>query len=103
MTLLDVNGIFDVPVMFCRCWDSNDTKEPESDELQCVGMRLYPASRKRPVAAFSFTLLEHFHKFTLASSLSLYDYVQGMEELTNCANPELVSVSLYIHLHEFRI
>lgn len=37
-------------------------------------MRWYPASFDRPRTAFSFDLLETYHKLTLQGKLNLYDF-----------------------------
>jgi hypothetical protein len=46
-------------------------------------MRWYPASFERPRTAFSFDLLETFHKLTLQGKINLYDFYHGIMQKTD--------------------
>ena len=71
LTVIDVNGFHKVRVVFCGC----DTSTPwEERYRQLLRMRWYPASFSRPRTAFSFDLLETYHKLTLQGKINLFDF-----------------------------
>ena len=71
LTIIDINGFHTVRVLFCTC----DTKTPWNERYrQLLRMRWYPASFSRPRTAFSFDLLETYHKLTLQGKINLYDF-----------------------------
>lgn len=71
LTIVDLNGWHKVQVGFCAC----STNTPQNEHYrQLLRMRWYPASFARPRTAFSFDLLETYHKLTLQGKLNLYDF-----------------------------
>ena len=66
LTVVDTNGWHKLRVRFCSCI-------PEQYR-QLLRMRWYPASFDRPRTAFTFNLLETYHKVTLQGKLNLYDF-----------------------------
>jgi len=46
-------------------------------------MRWYPASFHRPKTAFTFDLLETYHKVTLQGKLNLYDFYHAIMQKSN--------------------
>ena len=71
LTIIDINGWHNVRTVFCAC----DTSIPSDERYrQLLRMRWYPASFTRPQTAFSFDLLETYHKLTLQGKLNLYDF-----------------------------
>lgn len=81
LTIIDVNGSHKVRVMFCTC----DPETPLDQRYrQLLRMRWYPASFTRPRTAFSFDLLETYHKLTLQGKLNVYDfYLAVMQKSDN--------------------
>lgn len=81
LTIVDANGWHRVRIGFCTC----DTSTPWRERYrQLIRMRWYPASFNRPRTAFSFDLLETFHKITLQGKLNLYDfYLATMQKSDN--------------------
>lgn len=76
-----MNGWHKVQVMFCTC---NDTNTPWDERYrQLLRMRWYPASFNRPRTAFSFDLLETYHKLTLQGKLNLYDFYLAIMQKTD--------------------
>lgn len=71
LTIIDVNGWHKVRVGFCGCDKSAPWRERYR---QLLRMRWYPASFSRPRTAFSFDLLETYHKVALQGKLNLYDF-----------------------------
>ena len=71
LTIVDVNGWHKVRVTFCTC---DATISSNNRYRQLLRMRWYPASFNRPRTAFSFDLLETYHKLTLQGKLNLYDF-----------------------------
>jgi len=71
LIIIDANGWHKVKVGFCAC----DSKTPRNERYrQLLRMRWYPASFSRPRTAFTFDLLETYHKLTLQGKLNLYDF-----------------------------
>ena len=71
ITIIDVNGWHKMRVRFCTC----NTNIPWNERYrQLIKMHWYPASFDRPRTAFSFDLLETYHKITLQGKLNLYDF-----------------------------
>lgn len=81
ITVIDNNGLHQVRVVFCTC----DAGTPWDERYrQLLQMRWYPASFNRPRTAFSFDLLETYHKLTLQGKINLYDfYLATMQKSDN--------------------
>lgn len=69
--VVDVNGWHKLRVRFCTCGISTPWNERYR---QLLRMGWYPASFNRPRTAFTFDLLETYHKVTLQGKLNLYDF-----------------------------
>jgi hypothetical protein len=70
-----MNGWHKVRVHFCTC----DTDIPWNERYrQLLRMRWYPASFSRPRTAFSFDVLETYHKLALQGKLNLYDFYHAI-------------------------
>jgi hypothetical protein len=72
---MDLNGLHNVRVTFCTCDPNLQWGERYR---QLLRMRWYPASFSRPRTAFSFDLLETYHKVTLQGKLNLYDFYHAI-------------------------
>jgi len=75
LTVIDVNGWHKVRVVFCKCGASGVSHE---HYRQLIRMRWYPASFNRPKTAFTFDVLETYHKVTLQGKLNLYDFYHAI-------------------------
>jgi len=75
LTLIDLNGWHNVQVSFCKCSASGVSCE---HYRQLLRMRWYPASFGRPKTAFTFDLLDTYHKLTLQGKLNLYDFYHAI-------------------------
>ena len=75
LTIIDINGWHKVQAGFCKCGTSN---VPHEHYRQLLRMRWYPASFNRPKTAFTFDLLETYHKVTLQGKLNLYDFYHAI-------------------------
>jgi hypothetical protein len=71
LLIIDANGWHKLRVGFCTCGASTSWCERYR---QLLRMHWYPASFNRPRTAFSFDLLETYHKVTLQGKLNLYDF-----------------------------
>jgi len=80
LLIVDINGWHKVQVKFCACGSS--TSRPERYR-QLLRMRWYPASFNRPRTAFSFDLLETYHKLTLQGKINLYDFYHAVMHKSN--------------------
>ena len=56
---------------------------PREHYRQLLRMRWYPASFNRPKTAFTFDLLETYHKVTLQGKLNLYDFYHAIMHKTD--------------------
>jgi hypothetical protein len=76
-----MNGWHKVRVVYCVC----DMDVPWNERYrQLLRMHWYPASFSRPRTAFSFDLLETYHKLTIQGKLNLYDfYLSIMQKSDN--------------------
>lgn len=94
LVIVDVNGWHKLQVQFCGCKGSASLAE---HYCQLLRMRWYPASFNRPRTAFSFDLLETYHKVTLQGKLNLYDfYLAIMQKSDNQGRSKLVVSHLLI-------
>jgi hypothetical protein len=95
MTLVDSNGVFILPVQECLCPGASPRWR------QLLQARLFPASTKRPLTAFSFRLLDLFEILHVECKISVMSCFKMLQRLTNEAFPHLVPVSsmLIIHLY----
>ena len=75
LVIIDTNGWHKVQVGFCKCGISNISHE---EYRQLLRERWYPASFNRPKTAFTFDLLETYHKITLQGKLNLYDFYHSI-------------------------
>ena len=89
--MIDLSGCHLVRVRFCMCSQSSFL-EPFRQLLRVCW---YPASVLRPKTAFTFDLLDTYHKISLQGKLNLYDfYTTIMQKTDNCGRSD-VQVSLF--------
>ena len=79
-TIIDVNGHHSVAVRFCGC---DHASEAGSEVQQLLRCDLYPATHIEPHTAFTFWMLEHYHIQSLQGKISMYDYYESLERLTD--------------------
>jgi len=91
--VIHVNGAHYVDVQFCACSVSPGWVE---NYRQLLRICWYPASFNRPQTAFTFDLLDTYHKLTLQGKLNLYDFHSSiMQKTDNCGREKMiVSVAL---------
>ena len=79
--VIDLSGYHFVCVRFCACSRSSFL-EPYR---QLLRFGWFPASQLRPKTAFTFDLLDTYHKISLQGKLNLYDfYTSTMQKTDNC-------------------
>ena len=71
LTLFDITGVHTVDVTYCEC-DPNGPGIPP--RVQLLRARWFPATWRRPNTAFSFRLLNFFHKLQSKCKINLYDF-----------------------------
>lgn len=82
------NGAHYINVQFCTCEDSPSWLE---HYRQLLRNQWYPASYDRPQTAFTFDLLDSFHKLSLQGKLNLYDfYLSTMQKTDNCGRKKTI-------------
>lgn len=102
LTIVDVNGWHKVQVGFCKCGASDVSHE---HYRQLLRMRWYPASFSRPKTAFTFDLLETYHKVTLQGKLNLYDFYHAIMHKTDNqgrSKPLVSGLKAFITIHTDR-
>ncbi|KAF4606853.1 hypothetical protein EYR38_000908 [Pleurotus pulmonarius] len=82
-TVIDVSGIHIVDMGFCRCYQPG---MPGHRREQLLRHGLFPATLKVPQAAFTFDVLDTFHKLTLQSKIAAYDFYRSLERKTDSAD-----------------
>lgn len=86
--IVDDNGIHHVNVQFCACTSSPQWVEKYRQLLR-VGW--YPASFRRPKTAFTFNVLDSYHKLMLQGKLNLYDFYSSLAQKTdNCGRKKVI-------------
>ena len=97
--VIDINGWHKLRVGFCTCGANAPWHERYR---QLLRMRWYPASFNRPQTAFTFNLLETYHKVTLQGKLNLYDfYLAIMQKTDNQGRSKPVVRKLYRSLNYY--
>ena len=86
--VIDDNGVHRVSVQFCSCVDDAQCVE---DYRQLLHIGWYPASFRRPKTAFTFNVLDSYHKIVLQGKLNLYDfYLSILQKTDNCGRKKAV-------------
>jgi hypothetical protein len=93
LTVVDVSGIHQLRVGWCRCKDA-----PGAD-IQLLRNRLFPASISNPSTAFTFGLLSYFHIDSVECKTSALSFFSKLRRLTNDSSPDSVPVGLPPILH----
>jgi hypothetical protein len=94
IVVLDENGFHHVKIEFCAC-TKGDVVPEEWEQL--LGVRLFPATWKRPETVFTFNVLRQFHIHSLTSKKSVHDYIRALAKLTDSAFPQDVKVSTCVY------
>lgn len=90
LIIIDLNGWHKVRIRFCTC----DTNTPWDERYrQLLRIRWYPASFNRPRTAFSFDLLDTYHKITLQGKLNLYDFYLAIMQKSDNQGRSKIMVS----------
>jgi len=86
--IIDHSGAHHIKVQFCAC-----KEDPKWIEHYCqlLRMKWYPASFNRPRTAFTFDILDTYHKITLQGKLNLYDFYKTlMQKSDNCGRKKVI-------------
>ncbi|KAK7434738.1 hypothetical protein VKT23_020034 [Stygiomarasmius scandens] len=76
--VVHTNGIHPVAVYYCDC-----PGRSVSFRQQCMRHRWFPASQDDPQTCATFKVLDLFHKMTLHGKVNVYDFMSGLEKMTN--------------------
>ena len=87
--MIHKNGIHLVDISFCGC---NHAVQYGDRVQQLLRYRLLPATTTDPQTASTFALLESAHVLSVQSKLSLYDFYQSIEILTDVTHVSDVKV-----------
>ena len=86
--VIDLNGAHNLNVQFCACEQTPTWVPPYRQLLQ---MGWYPATSDQPKTAFTFHLLDTYHKLTLQGKLNLYDFhLSIMQKTDNCGQEKQI-------------
>ena len=92
ITVIHVNGVFDICVRFCRCHGAR----PEHEQL--FSHRLFPSTFDRPETVFTMDLLEYYAIDAMECKTSAQAFFQKIRRVTNNAFPDEVPVSLSLRI-----
>ena len=87
MTFINVNGVFERCVRFCRCPGAL------SDHQQLFAHRLFPSTFDRPETAFALDVLDYYSIDAMECKTSAQSFFQKLRRVTNNAFPDEVPVS----------
>jgi hypothetical protein len=86
--VIDVNGLHHLNVQFCTCTEDAQWVQTY---LQLLRIGWYPASFERPKTAFTFNVLDTYHKIALQGKLNLYDFYSSiLQKNDNCGRKKLI-------------
>jgi hypothetical protein len=95
ITVVHVNGVFELSVRFCRCQGAIP------DHEQLFRQRLFPSSFDRPETAFTLDVLDYYGIDAMECKTSAHSFFQKLRRVTNNAFPDQVPVcSYYFYLIE---
>ena len=86
LVIVDISGIHQLRINWCQC------KTAAEPHIQLLRNRFFPASIKRPLTAFTFSLLDHFHIDTVECKTSASSFFSKLRRLTNSSSPHSVPV-----------
>ncbi|TFK57776.1 hypothetical protein BDN72DRAFT_751656, partial [Pluteus cervinus] len=75
-TIVHLNGVHSMRVRLCHCLHD----KPELDQL--LEARLFPATLKQPMTAFTFAFLDDFQIHNRTSHKSMYDHYDAIRRKT---------------------
>ena len=96
ITVIDVNGVHYIDIQFCACTEDVNYVERYRQLLR-VGW--YPASFQRPKTAFTFNVLDTYHKLSLQGKLNLYDFFSSILQKTDNCGQKKLPVSCFFPLN----
>ncbi|KAH6893986.1 hypothetical protein BKA70DRAFT_1320196 [Coprinopsis sp. MPI-PUGE-AT-0042] len=76
--VFDTTGIFPVRIKYCRCRKQFGNAGLLERRIQLMRARLFPATLDRPQTAFTFEMLESFHKLTQQGKVTAYDFYNSI-------------------------
>ena len=79
ITVIDLSGYHFVRVRFCACSSSSFLEHFR--QLLRVGW--FPASTLQPKTAFTFNLLDTYHKISMQGKLNLFDFYTAIMQKTD--------------------
>jgi hypothetical protein len=78
--IFDITGVHTVNLDFCGC---RSGPEEVDKTVQLLRSSLFPATLSRPQTAFTFEMLDTFHKLTLEAKTTAYDYYHTILQRTD--------------------
>ncbi len=78
--VIDVNGHHNVSLNFCAC-DHAGAAGTMYEQL--LRRDLFPSTVVDPNTVYTFRLLEHYHIQSLQGKMSMYDYYESLERMTD--------------------
>ena len=97
MTLIHMNGVFEICVRFCRCQGAS----PEHEQL--FRHRLFTSTFDRPETAFTLDVLAYYGIDAMECKTSAQAFFQKLRRVTNNAFPDRVPVCLTFGLKSLNV
>lgn len=95
LTVVDVSGVYDLPIRWCRCKDHTDKS---LRYYLLLRMGLYPSSVTNPKTAFTFQCLNHFHMDIMECNTPASAFYSKLRRLTDDWDSDAVKVKLQLLL-----
>ena len=81
---------------FCSC---TETPQWVENYRQLLRVGWYPASFQRPGTAFTFNILDAYHKLAIQAKLNLYDfYLSVLQRTDNCGRKKVIVSRTFLSL-----
>jgi len=86
LMVFDLSGVHRLVVKYCNC------DRPPPKRIQLLRSRWFPATIIRPSTAFTFDILDFYHKLQDQSKCNPYDFYHAIIQRTDAAGlkPEIV-------------
>lgn len=78
--MIDHNGQHNLAIAFCGC---DQAAAAGCSYEQLLRRQLFPATHTDPNTAFTFRMLEHYHIQSLQGKISMFDYYESIERMTD--------------------
>ncbi|KAA1479376.1 hypothetical protein DENSPDRAFT_756233, partial [Dentipellis sp. KUC8613] len=84
LVCVHISGIQEIRIRYCECF-RRELLDKSENHLQLVQAGLWPATVAQPSTVLTFAVLRSFHKLTVTSKITAYDFAAFLQRMTNNA------------------